>query len=461
MITKFLRELGLISVGLAVLSQNAFGIQVIERAHQGGGIELLYEAEAGFTFQLQKSPDLVGWSDEGLAYRGQNSETLRFDLASEAPDGRFYRILRATDYGSPEDWIGGPIAAHQIDPNQLSGDASGLYTIISSKAFVYLTGTLEQAYHEPVGEVANYFGFAALRNEIRDRDGPQADQGIRGVSWFETLEILNAEQRKILYDLMDEHEPFFWGFFETRLELLNELWVVRNGGNINVPKALALGKKMGRDEAELTVTSADAYARITESLSQEQIQAFDDIRSGVTSVSDMGVPGPNTGVVTAETAQLTHQQRDVLIAIGSKFIPWITGTVEGAVELPPGKITNYFGFAYYRYVDRANVSRGDTANKLQSILTVDQLRILAGLAEDAVPYTNAYIEGRETLIRGYYPLRSGQTVNHESLVKAYAETAGIGETQRGIIEALTFAALESQISDEQLTALLVSRATTG
>ena len=445
-------------VGWLISSTLLSGNPVIEKLSPDSGYELSLKTEVGYTYRLQWSQDLVNWTDHGHHARGQDLKAIRISLTSPEDEKGFYRFIRATDYGSPEEWIGGPIAAKTVDPNSLSSDASNLYTIISSKAFVYLTGTLEQAYHEPVGEVANYFGYAALRNEIRDRGGPQADQGIRGASWFETLEILTAEQRQILYDLINEHEPFFWGFFDTRLELLDELWVVKEGGTINIPKALALGKKMGRDEAELTVTSAKAYARIMETIIESQIQAFQNIRSGVTSVSDMSIPGPNTAVVEDETSHLTNQQRDVLVAIGSKLIPWVTGTVEGAVELPPGKITNYFGFAYYRYVDRANVSRGDTANKLLNVLTESQKEIVAGLAEDAVAYSNAYVDGREALIRGYYPLRSGGSVDHVALVEAYAETAGIGETQRGIIEALTFAALESQISTTQRTTLLESRA---
>lgn len=447
----------LIVVGLTTLSSFSFGNPILKIGVQGSGIEILQNAESGYTYQLQRSLDLFSWTDHGQALQGSNSETFRFDLGNATPKGEFFRILRTTDYGSPEEWIGGSIATNQVDPNQLSGDASNLYTIISSKAFAYLTGTLEQAYHEPVGEIANYFGYAALRNEIRDRGGPLADEGIRGVSWFETLEILNADQRQILYDLMDEHEPYFWGFFDTRLELLDELWVVKSGGDLNVPRAMALGRKMGRDEAELTVLSAKVYADVEKSLSIDQVQAFQDIRSGATSVSDMSVPVANTAEVSAETAGLTNQQRDVLVAIGSKFIPWVTGTVDGAVELPPGKITNYFGFAYYRYVDRANVSRSDAADKLLSVLTDSQRSIIAGLAFDAVRFSNAYIDGRESLIRGYYPLREAQSIDHQALVTAYAETAGVGETQRGIIEALTFSALESQLTIEQKGALLESR----
>ncbi len=449
-----------IMLGWILFSSSSFGNLGIEKSDQGTGLELVCPVESGFTYQLQRSSDLTGWADHGIAFKGQDSDTLRIALDSSESHRMFYRFIRALDYGNPEDWIGGAIGAKLIDPNQLSGDASGLYTIISSKAFVYLTGTLEQAYHEPVGEVANYFGFAALRNEIRDRDGPQADQGFRGASWFETLEILNVNQRQILYDLITTHEPFFSGFFDTRIELIDELWVVKLGGSINIPKALALGKKMGRDEAELTVTSTKAYVQVMDSLTDDQIQAFEDIRSGATSVPDMSIPGPNTAEVTVETAPLTNQQRDILVAIGSKFIPWITGTVEGAVELPPGKITNYFGFAYYRYVDRANVSRSDAASKLQSVLTDDQRAIIAGLAEDAVTYSNAYIDGREALIRGYYPLRSRQDIDHDALVETYVDTAGIGETQRGIIEALTFAVLESQISEAQTAELISYRSST-
>ena len=443
---------------LVPTSLKSQGNPVIETLHSGMGFELIIDVKPGYAYQLQRSRDLLEWIDQDTFLRGKESETKRIPVIDSGFDQEFYRFLRSPDYGIPEEWVGGTVGTKRIAPDQLSEEADSLYSILSSKAFVYLTGTLEQAYHEPVGEVANYFGFAALRNEIRDRAGRLADQGIRGASWLETLEILNASQREILYELREEHEPIFTGFFDTRIELLDELWVVKAGEEINVLKTLALGRKLGRNEAELTVSSAKAYQRISASLSEEQIQAFEDIRNGVTSVAEMDRPGPNTATVEAEIAELTREERDILVAIGSKFIPWVAGTVEGAVELPPGKISNYFGFAHYRYVDRANVSRGDTANQLLNLLNADQKAILGGLAEDVVTYTKAYVDGREDLIRGYYRLRSDGSVDPTALVDAYAETSGIGETQRGIVEALTFAVLESEISAEQMAALRQSRA---
>ena len=431
-----------------------------ENSNDPNQIQITYNTKSGYSYQLQRSTDLVSWTEVGETQLGDSQNPISLSLnAPEAP-AVFYRFVQNLDYGTPESWLGYPIASNRVSPDSLSNEASGYYTIVAAKAFAYFTGTLEQAYHEPVGEVANYFGYAALRQEIRDRGGSQADEGFRGASWMETLEILNTDQRQVLYDLMYVHEPLFEDFFDIRLDLVDELWAVRAGNELNLSKALSIGLQMGRNEAELTVTSAEAYSAILPTLSTEQLQTFQDIRSGATTIADMQQDGPNTATVESEIADFNNTQRDVLLAIASKMISWITGTVDDAVILPPGKISNYFGFAYYRYVDRANVSRSDAANKFLSVLDDTQKAIIAGLAQDVVATSKAYIDGRENLIRGSYPLRIGQSIDRDQLVDAYTSHAGLGETRRAIIEALTFYELEKTITTEQLAELASYRTDT-
>ncbi len=425
----------------------------IENSGEREGIQISYTTEDGYIYQLQKSSDLTLWVDVGEVQAGNPSQPIRLALPAPGFPATFYRFVRNVNYGTPESWLGHPIASNRVSPDSLDNEASGYRTIVAAKAFAYFTGTLEQAYHEPVGEVANYFGYAALRQEIRDREGSQADEGFRGASWMETLEILNADQRQVLYELMRVHEPLFEEFFDIRLDLVDELWAIREGRELDIANAISIGLQLGRNEAELTMTSAEAYSEILPTLSTEQLQAFQDIRSGATTIPDMQQDGPNTATVESEVADLNGAQRDALLAIASKMISWLTGAVDDAVILPPGKISNYFGFAYYRYIDRANVSRSDAANRFLGVLDETQKSIMAGLAQDVVTASNAYIDGREDLIRGSYPLRYGQSVDRAGLINAYANQAALGETQRAIIEALTFYELEKTITPEQLVEL--------
>ncbi len=458
-----LREYSLLALTLTIaLADQRISLAnpSIDHSSESEEIQISYATKDGYTYQLQKSSDLTTWVDVGEVQTGDSSQPIKLPLTAPGFPATFYRFARNADYGTPEGWLGHPIASNRIAPDSLDDEASGYHTIVAAKAFAYFTGTLEQAYHEPVGEIANYFGYAALRQEIRDRGGSQADEGFRGASWMETLEILDANQRQILYNLMRVHEPLFEEFFDIRLDLVDELWALREGEELDFANALSIGLQLGRDEAELTVTSAEAYSEILPTLSTEQLQAFQDIRSGATTIADMQQDGPNTAAVESEIAIFNSGQRDVLLAIASKMISWLTGSVDDAVLLPPGKISNYFGFAYYRYIDRANVSRSDAANKFLSVLDDTQQSIMAGLAQDIIATSNAYIDGRENLITGSYPLRIGQSVDHASLVNAYANQAALGETRRAIIEALTFYELEEMMTSEQLAELAKYRADT-
>ena len=329
----------------------------IRRSDNFSAFQISSETESGYAYQVQQSRDLVEWQDIGKPYLGGPDNTLNLLVNSSNKAAEFFRVVRSKRLGSPEDWLGYPIASNRLNPSALSDESSSYYTIVAAKAFAYFTGTLQQAHHEPVGEVANYFGYAALRAEIRDRGGDQADQGFRGASWMEALEILNVDQRQALYELMHLHEPYFTDFFDIRIDLVDTLWAVREGEEIDVPKALSIGRRMGLNEAELTVTSVETYSAIMTTLTAGQLMAFADIRSGVTSIDDMQQEVPETAVIEAEISDFSDAQINALLAIASKLISWITGTVDDAVVLPPGKISNYFGFANYRYVDRANVTR--------------------------------------------------------------------------------------------------------
>ena len=72
-------------------------------------------------------------------------------------------------YKLPDDWQVVPIEQQNCAKEDLVG-VDHVYVETASKLLVWLTGTVEDAHYEPIGEVANYFGFAALRNEIRERE---------------------------------------------------------------------------------------------------------------------------------------------------------------------------------------------------------------------------------------------------------------------------------------------------
>lgn len=355
----------------------------------------------------------------------------------------------------PSDWELSPIQGQSCGMGAQGGNggAENSYSETSSKFLTWLTGDVELAEYEPIGEVANYFGFAALRTEIRERLGSQGDTRFRGSIYREILELLDDDQRGVLYDLMNDHRPLLRGFLDERVELVNELWSQKEGKAIDFGLVEELMLSIGKYEGALMVTAARAYSEVTEMLTEEQLEYLWDVRKGEITADDMRSSSLTyASKANAQFDSLNEFDQEIMQEISSKVIAWVTGDLDDAIYLPPGKIGNYFGFANYRYVDRAQVSRGGAAQLVHDNLTEEQRSLMCDLSWNVVNFTNAYIDGRAELISEAFKLQTDPTAPTDmvSMVERYAEIGGVGEGRRATLEAMTFNLIESMLSDEQI-----------
>jgi hypothetical protein len=340
--------------------------------------------------------------------------------------------------------------AIQCDTKSLTKAEQKLYLNIGSKAFTWTTGHVEQAEYEPVGELANYFGFARLRNDIRDStSNSQADVNFRGSSWKVVLENLNQQQRAILYKLNDDHAADFHDFLKARVALVQQLYGLKQQSELDVEIVEQSIVDMGEHEASITLMSAAAYSEINQSLTDTQIAAFKALREGNVAAVELKGKGPYTSDVAAELKQMDSGQMELLTEVASKYLSYQTGTVEDSVYLPPGKIANYFGFAYYRYEDRAKVSRSQAAQAFISALNQEQKMTLQCLAKELMSYQSSYIEGRETLIRTTYTIANVNKEQQTEIKNRYIEGA-ISEGRIGTIQGIYFDFIERSLDEQQL-----------
>lgn len=363
--------------------------------------------------------------------------------------------LQLSDWGVLDPWEG------TCEITELSKEEEKLYENISSKAFTWMTGTKEQAYYEPIGELANYFGFARLRNEIREAaNDPLADQNLRGTSWLVVLEHLDSLQRTILYQSAKDQEPAFFGFLEERVQLIDMLYGLKEGNTINLAETYDPIEAMGRFEAEVSIISAAAFGKVSLSLTAEQKELFANIRQGNLTVTELKGKGPYASVVSDELEELSTDQGELIKETASKFLSYETGSLEDAIFLPQGKIGNYFGFASYRYEERATISRKQAAELLLSVLSEKQKALLQCLATQVYTLEQSYIVGREGLITDAYPLKLGVAVEEASLVNNYLVGA-TAEGRMGVILAIYFDYLEKMLSEAQINELKTYRTNTG
>lgn len=362
---------------------------------------------------------------------------------------------------SLSDWGVLDPSKNTCESTELSQAEEKLYQNICSKAFTWFTGTKEQAHYEPIGELANYFGFARLRNEIREASNdPLADENLRGSSWLVVLENLDSTQRVILYNAAKEQETAFFGFLEKRVELIDMLFGLKEDIDVNLSDAIDLIEAMGDYEAKLSLISAEAFGKVALNLTSDQKEFFDNIRKGNLTVKNLKGNGPYAVVVPNELRALSSNQEDLITETASKFLSYETGNLEDAIFLPSGKIGNYFGFASYRYEERASVSRSQSADLLLSELSESQKNILKCLTTQIYNFEQSYINSRAELITDIYPLKSGATVNDSSIIKNYL-TGATAEGKMGVVQAIYFDYLGSLLNEDQINKLKIHRANTG
>ena len=309
--------------------------------------------------------------------------------------------------------------------------------------------------------MANYFGFARLRNEIRESaDEPLADEGLRGTSWLVVLEHLDSMQRAILYDSAKDQESVFFGFINERVELINMLYGLKEEDSIKLVNTIEPIEAMGKYEAEVSIISATAFGKVSLSLTENQKELFAKIRQGNLTVTNLKGIGPHVTEVNNELDELSMNQKELIKETASKFLSYETGSLEDAIFLPQGKIGNYFGFASYRYEERASVNRKLAAELLLSVLSEHQKELLKCLTTQVYKFEQSYIASRAEFITDAYPLKFGSEVNESSLINNYLVGA-IAEGKMGVVLAIYFDYLERMLTENQIDELKRNRANTG
>jgi len=144
---------------------------------------------------------------------------------------------------------------------------------IYAKAFSWLTGKPEDNEIIPIGQPAQFFGFVSIRH----KSGHAASRGTIAKEFFA---MLNPEQQGYINNAVDLEVPMVREFLENRHEFLNQLGLLRTDpAAFGRERAQNLSKTMGRLEVEAACIEAEAYRKIRESMSEEQLTSLMNMRS--------------------------------------------------------------------------------------------------------------------------------------------------------------------------------------
>ncbi len=141
-----------------------------------------------------------------------------------------------------------------------------------AKAFSWLTGTPEDNEIIPLGQPAQFFGFVSIRH----KSGHAASRGRISKSF---QAILSHRQRSEIKRAARDQESVVRHFLKQRHLLLGQLALLRYAAeDFDEARVRELAAEMGRAETEAGRIEAEAYRRIRNSMTDEQVEAMMRLR---------------------------------------------------------------------------------------------------------------------------------------------------------------------------------------
>lgn len=141
-----------------------------------------------------------------------------------------------------------------------------------AKAFSWITGKPEDNEIIPIGQPAQFFGFVSIRH----KSGHAANRGKIAEDFFG---MLTPEQQGFIHDAVEVQTPVVRKFLEKRHLFLKQLSSQRTDpGSFDSGTVQELAWEMGRLEMEAARIEAEAYRKIRESMSDDQVEAAMKIR---------------------------------------------------------------------------------------------------------------------------------------------------------------------------------------
>jgi len=143
---------------------------------------------------------------------------------------------------------------------------------VTSRLLTWVTGTPEDNDFETVGKPSQHFGFVSFRVE-------SGHAVKRGTIAKEVLGSLTPEQRDVLQSLVREQGTRFAEFLATRSRLCRELERALESQGIRDEHVAAIGREMGRLEAQMTWSQASGILGVRDLLTNEQAEAMLEMRA--------------------------------------------------------------------------------------------------------------------------------------------------------------------------------------
>jgi cytochrome c2 len=316
-------------------------------------------------------------------------------------------------------------------------DAETIRMAMASKAFSWLSGSPVDNEKLSVGKTSQFFGFVALRYA----SGRAAKRGSLGRA-FEAL--ATEKQKALMIDAVKQEEAVMKLWWECRSKILRHMEKhLYTGEAYNTKELNVLAKQFGYLNAKAGLIEAQAFAKLEDSLSENQWAKLKTFRKNPDLVNSKN---KNKGKNNSELSRVQAAQYEDLFA---KCFTWLTGTMKDNQVFPLGQPAQFFGFVAIRHKSGHGASRGQISKNFSKLLSREQSKLLDESVSKLHPWVEKFTKKRNALLLEMDKLRKSPRKFNATAYKKISEELGLLEVKCGLIEASCYHQIRKTMTDEQ------------
>lgn len=211
--------------------------------------------------------------DGRLAYERARVMSSVLRSLSEDQKAKLARLK----FGDSRTW---PEVAEPFDKHRLPHEVDVAVMTYASEMFSWYAGSLQaDTYFCPERHGMYFGGFGMKTLPAMGKKNYSISTSLTGDSGAAFLEVLNAVQRKQITDLPDLQRKDLLEIVEIRREIATELRRFLQGDTASEEKVMALSRRYGQLDGEMSYLYATAFAAVARTLSTEQKKALSDMRA--------------------------------------------------------------------------------------------------------------------------------------------------------------------------------------
>jgi len=173
-----------------------------------------------------------------------------------------------------------PDLPEQLDKKTLSHTAHVAVMTYASELFSWYAGSVESDVYFCPERHGTYFGGFYMK-DYPAMGNPDyfISTSITGDSGKEFLETLSSEQRELITEIIPLQKVLLEELVEIRRQIVSDLRRFMNGERVDSESVMALSKRYGEIDGEMTYYYASSFAEIYKTLTAQQIEKLQILRN--------------------------------------------------------------------------------------------------------------------------------------------------------------------------------------